>query len=120
MMFVPRKESYDNLSSVLKCKNITLLIKVHILKVIVFPVVMFRCESWTIKKVEFRTTDVFELKCWRRLLRVPWRASISNQLILKEINSEYSLRGLLLNLQYFGPPDLKNHLVGKDSDAGTD
>ena len=108
-----------NLDNVLKCRNITLLIKVHILKVMVFPVVMFRCENWTIKKAELGTTDVFESWCWRRLLRVPWRASISNQLILKEIYSEYSLEGLLLKLQYFGPPNVKNLFIGKDPDAGT-
>ena len=91
-----------NLDSILKSRDITLPVKVHIVKAMVFPVVMSRCESWTIKKAELRTTDVFESWCWRRLLRVPWRASISNQLILKEINSEYSLEGLLLKPQYFG------------------
>ena len=78
--------------------------KVHIVKAMVFPVVMYRCESWTIKKAEHRRIDAFELRCWRRLLRVPWTARRSNQSILKEINPEYLLEGLMLKLklQYFG------------------
>ena len=76
--------------------------KVHIIKAMVFPVVMYGCESWTIKKAEPRSTDTFELWCWRRLLRVPWSARRSNQSTLKEINPEYSLEGLKLKLQYFG------------------
>ena len=76
--------------------------KVHLVKAVVFPVVMYRCESWTIKKAEHRRIDAFELWCWRRLLTVPWTSRRSNQLILKEINSEYSLEGLMLKLQYFG------------------
>ena len=85
-------------------RDITLLTKVHLNKAMVFPVVMYRCESWTIKKVESRRTDAFELWCWRRLLRVPWIARKSNQSILKEISPEYSLEGLMLKLklQYFG------------------
>ena len=92
-----------NLDSVLKSKDITLLTKVHIVKAIVFPVVMYGCESWTIKKVECQTIDAFELWCWRRLLRVPWTARRLNQSILREINSEYSLEVLMLKLklQYF-------------------
>ena len=84
-------------------RDITLLTKVHLNKAMVFPVVMYRCESWTIKKVESRRTDAFELWCWRRLLRVPWIARKSNQSILKEISPEYSLEGLMLKLklQYF-------------------
>ena len=93
-----------NLESVLKSRDATLLTKVHIVKAMVFPVVKYGCESWTIKKAEPQRTDAFELWCWRRLLRVPWTARRSNQSILKEINPEYSLEGLMLKLklQYFG------------------
>ena len=93
-----------NLDSILKCRDITLPRKVHIVKAMVFPVVMYGCESWTIKKAECRRTDAFELWCWRRLLRVPWTARRSNQSILKVISPEYSLEGLMLKLklQYFG------------------
>ena len=93
-----------NLGSVLKSKDITLLTKVHIVKAMVFLVVIYECKSSTIKKAECQRTDSFELRCWRRLLRVPWTARRSNQSILKEINSEYSLGGLMLKLklQYFG------------------
>ena len=91
-----------NLDSVFKSKNISLLTKVRTVKAIVFPVVMYRCEGWTIKKAEHQRIDAFELWCWRRLLRVPWTER-SNQLILKEINPEYSLETLMLKLklQYF-------------------
>ena len=81
---------------------IALPTKVHLVKAMVFPVVMYGCESWTIRKAERRRTDAFELWCWRRLLRVPWTATQSNQSILKAINPEYLLEGLVLNLQYFG------------------
>ena len=93
-----------NLDHVLKCRDITLPKKVHMVKAVVFPVVMYGCESWTIKKVERQRIDAFKLWCWRRLSRVPWIARRSNQLILKEINSEYSLEGPMLKLrfQYFG------------------
>ena len=93
-----------NLDSILKCRDITLLTKVHLVKAMVFPVVMYGCESGTIKKGERRRTDAFELWCWRRLLRVPWTARRSNQSILKEISPKYSLEGLMLKLkfQYFG------------------
>ena len=93
-----------NLNSVLKSRDITLLTKVHIVKAMVFLVVMYRCQSWTIKKAECQRTDVFELWCWRRLLRVPWTARRTYQPILKEISPEYSLEGLMLKLmlQYFG------------------
>ena len=91
-----------NLYSILKNRDITLPTKVHIVKAMVFPVVMYGCESWAIKKAEHQRTDVFELWCWRGLLRVPWTARRSNQLILKEISTEYSLEGLMLKLQYFG------------------
>ena len=90
-----------NLDSILKTKD-TLLTKVHIVKAMVFLAVMYRCERWTIKKNEGQRIDAFELWCWRRLLRVPWTARRSNQSILKKINSEYSLEGLMLKLQYFG------------------
>ena len=89
-----------NLDRVLKSRNITLLTQVHLVKAMVFPVVMYRSESWTIKKAERRRTDAFELWCWRRLLRVPQTAKRSNQSILKEINPQYSLEGLMLKLQY--------------------
>ena len=93
-----------NRDSILKSRDITLLTKVHLVKAMVFPVVMNECESWTIKKAECQRIDAFELWCWRRPLRVPWRAWRSNQSILKEINPEYSLEGLMLKLklQYFG------------------
>ena len=98
------RKAVTNLDSVLKSRDITLPTKVHILKAMVFPVVMYGCESWTVKKAECRRTDAFELWCWRRLLRVPWTARRSNQSILKEISREYSLEGLMLKLklQYFG------------------
>ena len=93
-----------NLDSILKNRDITLSTKVHLVKAMVFPVVMYGCENWTIKKAEHRRIDAFELWCWRRLLRVPWTARRSNQSILREINSDYSLEGLMLRLkfQYFG------------------
>ena len=91
------------LDSILKSKHITLPTKVHLVKAMVFPVVMYGCESWTIKKAEHRRIDAFELRCWRRPLRVPWTARISNQSILKEISPGCSLEGLMLKLklQYF-------------------
>ena len=93
-----------NLDSILKSRDVTFLTKVHLVKAMVFPVVMYGCESWTIKKAECQIINAFELWCWRRLLRVPWTARRSNQSILKEINPEYSLEGLMLKLelQYFG------------------
>ena len=93
-----------NLNSILKSRDITLPTKVHLVKLMVFPVVMYGCESWTIKKAEHQRIDAFELWCWRRLLRVPWTARRSSQSILKEISLEYSLEGLMLELklQYFG------------------
>ena len=87
-----------NLDSILKSIDITLPTKVHLVKAMVFPVVMYGCESWTIKKAEGQRIDAFELWCWRRLLRIPWIARRSNQSILKEISSEYSLEGLMLKL----------------------
>ena len=93
-----------NLDSIFKSRDITLPTRVRLVKAMVFPVVMYGCESWTIKKAEHQRTDAFELWCWRRLLRVPWTASRSNQSILKEISPEHSLEGLKLKLklQYFG------------------
>ena len=93
-----------NLDSIIKSRDITFSAKVHLVKSMVFPVVMYGCESWTIKKAKCRRIDAFELWCWRRLLRVPWTARGSNQSILKEISPEYSLEGLMLKLklQYFG------------------
>ena len=93
-----------NLNSILKLRNITLLTKVHLVKAMVFPVVMYGCEGWTIKKADGRRIDAFELWCWRRLLRVPWTGRRSNLSILKEINPQYSLEGLMLKLklQHFG------------------
>ena len=85
-----------NLDSILKCRDITFSTKVHIVKAMAFLVVMYGCESWTIKKAECRIIEAFELWCWRRLLRVPWAAKRSNQSILREINPEYSLEGLIL------------------------
>ena len=92
------------LDSIFKSRDITLPTKVHLVKAMVFPVVMYGCESWTVKKAECRRIYAFELWCWRRLLRVPWAERRSNQSILKEISPEYSLKGLILklNLQYFG------------------
>ena len=98
-----------NIDSILKSRNITLPTKVHLVKAMVFPVVMYGCESWTVKRAECQRTDSFEVWCWRRLLRVPWTARRSNQTILKQISPEYSLEGLMLKLklQYFG------HLMGR-------
>ena len=98
------RKAMTNLDSILKSRDITLPTKVCLVKAMVFPVVMYGCESWTIKKAEWRWIDAFELWCWRRLLRVPWTARRSNQSILKEVSPEYSLEGLMLKLQlqYFG------------------
>ena len=96
------RKAMINLESVLESRDITLSTKVHLVKAMVFPVVMYGCESWTIKKAEGQRTDAFQLWCWRRLLRVPWTARGSNQSILKEISPEYSLGGRMLKFQYFG------------------
>jgi len=103
-MLAPWKKSYDILDSILKSRDITLPTKVLLVKAMVFPLVMYGCESWTIKKAECQRIDAFELWCWRRLLRVPWIVRRSNQSILREISPEYSLEGLMLKLklQYFG------------------
>ena len=107
-----------NLDSILKSKGITLPTKVHLVKAMVFPVVMYGCGSWTIKKAESREIDAFQLWCWRRLLRVPWTASnqISSQSILQEITPEYSLAGLMLKLklQYFGCLIQRTESLGKN------
>ena len=107
---------------VLKSRDIILLTKVHIAKAMVFPAVTCGCESWTIKKAEHQRIDAFEQWCWRRLLRVPWTARISNQSILREINPEYSLEGLMLRmkLQYFGHLMRTDDFIGKLPDAGED
>src|SRR5574337_160977 len=91
-----------NLDSIFKSRDITLPTKVRLVKAMVFPVVMYGCESWTVKKAEYQRIDAFELWCWRRLLRVPWTSRRSNQSILKKISLEYPLEGLMLKLQYFG------------------
>ena len=111
-----------NLDSILKTRDITLSTKFCLVKAMVFPVVMYGCESWTVKKAECRRIDAFELWCWRRLLRVPWSARRSKQPILKEISPGCSLEGLMLKLklQYFGHLMAKSWLIGKDSDAGRD
>ena len=109
------RKAMTNLDSILKCRGITLPTKVHLVKAMVFPVVTYGCESWTIKTAECQRINAFELWCWRRLLRVPWTVRRSNQSIPKEISAEYSLEGLMLKLklQYFG-------FTGKDPDAGQD
>ena len=96
------RKAMTDVDSTLKSRAITLLTKVQIVKAMVFPVVTYGCESWTIKKAECQRIDAFELWCWRRFLRVPWTVKRSNQSILKEISPEYSLEGLMLKLQYFG------------------
>ena len=103
-MLTPWKKSLTNLDSILKSRDITLLTKVHLVMAMIFPVVTYGCESWTVKKAERRRIDALELWCWRRLLRVPWTARRSNQSILKEISPGISLEGMMLKLklQYFG------------------
>ena len=110
-----------NLGSILNSRDSTLPTKVHLVKAIVFPVVMYACESWTIKKTEHRRIDAFELWYWRRCLRVSWTARRSKESILKEISPEYSLEGLMLKLklQYFGHL-MQSWLIWKDPDAGKD
>ena len=105
-MLTPGRKVVTNLDSILKSRDITLSTKVCLVKAMVFPVVMYGCESWTVKKAEHQRIDAFELWCWRGLLRVPWTARRSNQLILKEISPENSVEGLMLKvkLQYFGHP----------------
>ena len=124
------KKVMTNLDSILKSRDITLPKKVHLVKAMIFLVVMYGCENWTIKKAERRRIDAFELWCWRRLLRVPWTARRSNQSILKEISPEYSLEGLMLKLklQYFGhlmqtadsleKPPMLGKIEGRRKDKG--
>ena len=104
MTVAPWKKNYDKPTQCIKSRDITLATKIHIVTAMVFPVVMYGCESWTFKKAERQRIDAFELWCWRRLLRVPWTARRSNQSILKKISPEYALEGLMLKLkfQYFG------------------
>ena len=109
----------NNLDSILKSRDITLPTKVRLVKAMFFPVVMYGCESCTIKKAECWTIDAFELWCWRKLLRVPWTAMRSNQSVLNEISPEYSLEGLMLKLKLW-PPYAKSWIIGKDPDAGKD
>ena len=112
-----------NLDTILKSRDITLSTKVCLVKAVVFPVVMYGCDSWTIKKAEHQRTDAFELWFWKRLFRVPWTARRSNQSILKEISHGCSLEGLTdaeAETPVLWPPDVKSCLIGKDSDAGKD
>ena len=115
------RKAMINLDRVLKSRDIILWTKVCVVKYMVFPVVMYGCESWAIKEAECRSIDAFELWCWRRLLRVPWTARRSNQSILKEINPEYSLEGLMLKLKYSGHLMRKtDSFFRKDPEAGED
>ena len=117
------RKAMTNLDSILKSRDITLATKVHIVKAMVFPLVMYGCESWAIKKAECPRIDAFKLWCWRGLSRVPWTTRRSNQSILKEISPEYSLEGLMLKLklQYFSYLiDKSLFLIGKDPDVGKD
>ena len=124
------RKTVTNLDSILKSRDIIWPTKVHLVKAMVFPVVMYGCESWTIQKAECQRVDAFELWCWRRLLRVPWTARRYNQAILKEISPEYSLEDQSWifigrtdaesETPILGPPDVKNWLIGKDPDAGKD
>ena len=115
------RKSMTNLDSISKSRDITLPAKICVVKAMLFPVVMYGCKSWAIMKARHLRIDAFELWCWRRLLRVPWTARRSNQSILKEINSEYSLERLMLKLklQYFGHL-MQSRLIGKDPDARKD
>ena len=114
------RKAMTNLDSLLKSRDITLPTNVHLVKAMVFPVVMYGCESWTVKKAECQRTDAFELWCWRRLLRVPWTARRSNQSILKEISPKYGKTDAGAETPILWPPDAKNRLIRKDPDAGKD
>ena len=115
------RKNMTNLESIIKSRDITLLTNVHLVKAMVFPVVMYGCESWTTKKAEPWRIDAFELWCWRRLLRVPWTARRSNQSFLKEISPEYSLERLTLKLKFqYWLPVVKNWLIGKEPDTRKD
>ena len=119
-MLAPWKESYDKPNSIFKSRGITLPTNFHRVEAMVFPVVIYRCESWTIKKAECRRIDALELWCWRRLLKVPYTARSSSQSVLKEINPECSLEGLMLKwkLWYFGHLIQRADNIGQDPDAG--
>ena len=119
---LPLSSPVTNLDGILKSRDVTLLTKIHLVKVMIFPVVMYRCASWIIKKAECQRIDAFELWCWRSLLRVPWTARRSSQSILKEISPECSLEGLMLQLKLLilWLPDVKNWLIRKDPDARKD
>ena len=118
--FLLGRKVMTNLDSILKSKDITWLTKLRLVKAMVFPILMYGYERWTIKKAEHRRIDAFKLWCWRKLLRIPWTTRRSNQSILK-ISPEYSLEGLLLKLKLMlWPPDAKNWLIGKDPDAWKD
>ena len=108
-MLAPQRKAMTNLDRILKSRGVILLTKAHIVKAMVFPVVMYGCASWTIKKAKGQRIAAFDLWCWRRLFRVPWTARRSNQSSLKEISPEYSLEGQMLKLQYFG------HLMQRDA-----
>ena len=112
-MLAPGRKPITNLDSVLKSRGITLLTKVCIVKAMVFPIVIYRCASWTIRKAKYQKIDAFELWYWRRLLRVPWTARRSSQSILREINPEYSLEGPMLKFQYFGHLMQRAHSLKK-------
>ena len=115
------RKAMTNLDSILKSRDISLPTNGHIVKAMVFPVVMYGCESWIVKKAECWRTDAFELWCWRRLLRVPWTAGRSNQSNLKEISPEYSFTGrTAAKAPILWPPDAKNWITGKNPDAGKD
>ena len=118
--FLLERKAMTNVDGILKSRDITLPTKVHLVRTMVFPVVIYGYESWTIKKAECWRIDAFELWCWRRLLRVPWTARRSNQSIVKEISPEYSLEGLMLKLklQYFGHVLQRANSLEKDFDAG--
>ena len=125
--FIPRRlllgrKAMTNLDSILKSRDFTWPTKVRLVKAMVFPVVIYGCESWTVKKAKCRRIVAFELWCWRRLLRILWTVRRSNQSFLKEISPEYSLEGLILKLKclILWPPDANNWLIGKDPDAGKD
>ena len=115
-MLTPWKESYDQPRQHIQKQRYYFANKVHLVKAMVFPVVMYGCESWAIKKAEHQRIDAFELWYWRRLLRIPWTARRSNQSILKETSPGYSSEGLMLKLQFW-PPHVKSWLIGKDPDA---
>ena len=121
-MLTPWRNSFDQPRQHVKIKDITLPAKVHLVKAIIFPIVKYGCESWTVKKAERQKIDAFELWCWRRLFRISWTARRYNQSILKEISPGCSLEGLMLKLKtpILWPPDAKNSVIGKDPDAGKD